>query len=92
MVDLRYIPIRGRKMTTYVFQVALEPDGDGWRAFYPPLEHIGASTWGNTEEEAVQHIHEVLAMIVDELVEEGKKIPDTEGLTITRGAAVAITR
>ena len=79
-------------MTSYVFQVSLEPDGDGWRTFYAPLEHIGASTWGNTQEEAIKHIHEVLSLIVDELLEEGKDIPAVEGLAVTSGAAVAITR
>ena len=79
-------------MTTYVFQVSLEPDGEGWRAFYAPLEHIGASTWGNTQEEAITHIQEVLSLIVDELLEEGKDIPAVEGLAVTNGAAVAITR
>ena len=79
-------------MTTYVFQVSLEPDGEGWRAFYAPLEHIGASTWGNTQEEAITHIQEVLSLIVDELLEEGKDIPAVEGLAVTSGAAVAITR
>ena len=79
-------------MTTYVFQVSIEPDGEGWRAFYAPLEHIGASTWGNTQEEAIKHIHEVLSLIVDELLEEGKNIPAVEGLAVTSGAAVAITR
>ena len=92
MTDQHYIPIKRKSMTTYVFQVSVEPDGDGWRAFYAPLEHIGASTWGNTQEEAVQHIQEVLSMIVDELIEEGKDIPTVEGLAVTRGAAVAITR
>jgi hypothetical protein len=30
---------------SYVFRVELEQDDEGWRAFYPPLEDIGASTW-----------------------------------------------
>ena len=38
-------------MKTYIFSVSLEPDEEGWRAFYAPLEHIGASTWGKTQEE-----------------------------------------
>ena len=92
MTNHHYLPIQGTRMTTYVFQVSLEPDGDGWRAFYAPLEHIGASTWGKTQEEAITHIHEVLSLIVDELLEEGKDIPAVEGLAVTSGAAVAITR
>ena len=88
----RSIPIKGHKMTTYVFNVSFERDGDGWRAFYAPLEHTGASTWGKTQEEALQHIEEVLSMIVEEFAEEGKEIPTAEGLTVTEGAAVAITK
>jgi hypothetical protein len=39
---------------SYVFRVELEPDEEGWRALYPPLEDIGASTWGQTQEEAIK--------------------------------------
>jgi hypothetical protein len=39
-------------MTSYVFPVSLEPDGAGGWVFYAPLEYIGASTWGNTPEQA----------------------------------------
>jgi hypothetical protein len=42
------------EVKTYVFKVEVEPDEDGWRAFYPPLEEIGASTWGYTKEEALK--------------------------------------
>lgn len=92
MTDYHSIPIQGTRMTTYVFQVSLEPDGDGWRVCYAPLEHLGASTWGTTQEEAIQHIQEALSLIVDELLEEGKDVPAVEGLAVTSGAAVAITR
>jgi len=79
-------------MKTYIFNVSLEPDEEGWRAFYAPLEHIGASTWGKTQEEARQHIHEVLSMIVEEFIEEGRELPTGDGLLITEGTAVAVTR
>ena len=79
-------------MKTYIFNVSLEPDEDGWRAFYPPLESIGASTWGKTQEEACQHIYEVLAMLVEEFLEEGRELPAGNGLVITEGTAVAVTR
>ena len=58
-------------METYVFRVELETDADGWRAFYPPMEDIGVSTWGGTQEEALKNIQEVLSMIVEESVEAG---------------------
>ena len=79
-------------MQTYIFNVSLELDEEGWRAFYPPLESIGASTWGKTQEEALEHIHEVLSMIVEEFIEEGRELPVGNGLVITEGTAVAVTR
>ena len=39
-----------------------------FRAYCPPLESIGASTWGDT------NIGEVLHMIVDELAEETSEV------------------
>jgi hypothetical protein len=44
------------KVKSYVFRVELEPDEEGWRAFYLPLEDIGASTWGLTQEEPIKNI------------------------------------
>jgi predicted RNase H-like HicB family nuclease len=62
-------------VTTYTFKVIVEPDEDRWRVYCPALEAQGAATWGYTREEALQHIREVLEMIVAELVEEGKPVP-----------------
>ena len=59
---------------TYEFEVELETDEDGWHVFYPPWSGIGASTWGYTRKEALNNIREVLAMIVEELLEEGKPV------------------
>jgi predicted RNase H-like HicB family nuclease len=53
-------------VTTYTFRVVVEPDEDRWRAYCPALEEQGAATWGHTREEALQHIREVLEMIVAE--------------------------
>ena len=77
-------------MKSYVFQVELESDDEGWRAFYPPLEEIGASTWGLTKNEALTNIQEVLSMIVDELNELGQPIPVDKRMTISEGTAVAV--
>jgi predicted RNase H-like HicB family nuclease len=62
-------------VTTYTFRVVVEPDEGRWRAYCPSLEAQGAATWGYTREEALQHIREVLEMIVAELVEDGKPVP-----------------
>ena len=66
-------------MKTYSFKVVVEPDDDRWHAYCPALARYGASTWGNTEEEAFKHIHEVVQMIIAELTEEGIAVP--EGLS-----------
>ena len=76
-------------MTTYIFKVVVEPDEDKWSAYCPALLKEGASTWGNTEEEALQHIHEVVQMIVQELLEDGAPIP--EDVLVSKELLVSVT-
>ena len=64
-------------MKTYVFQVVIEPDEDRWRAYSPELEEYGGATWGYTREEAEQNIREVLAMVLETMVEYNYAIPGT---------------
>lgn len=70
------------QMRTFDFRVVLEPDEDfdgnqsGWRAFCPALEGLGGSTWGESREAALNNINEVVRMIVEELIEEGKPLPE----------------
>ena len=63
-------------MKTYAFKVVVEPDEGGWHAFCPALREFGAVTQGATEAEALENIHEVVQMIVDELQEDGIPLPD----------------
>ena len=76
-------------MTTYTFKIVVEPDEDRWRAYCPALEAQGAASWGDTRQEALQHIREVLEMIVAELVEEGKPVPAAAG--VSEKPLVAVT-
>ena len=78
-------------MKTYVFRVELEPDEEGWRAFCPPLEELGASTWGESQEAALKHIQEVLTMIVEERIEAKEPIQDQESDTVAKGRLVSVT-
>ena len=83
-------------MNNYIFKIVVEEDGheDGrpaFRAYCPALESIGAATWGNTREEAVKHIGEVLHMIVEELAEEGKEIPPDALIASTQSSAVVVS-
>jgi predicted RNase H-like HicB family nuclease len=68
-------------MRTYSFKVVLEPDEDAqgnpaWFACCPALESIGGAASGRTKEEALRRVSEVVRMIVQELIEEGKPLPE----------------
>lgn len=63
-------------MKTYVFRVVVEPDDDRWRAYCPALEAKGASTWGKTQEEALNNIRKVVQMVVEELLKDGEPLPE----------------
>ena len=80
-------------MKTYVLKVRVEPDEDAWRAFYPAWEHIGASTWGCTQEAALKNIQEVLQMVLEDMVEMNDptpEIPEGEGFVLVE-PQVAVT-
>ena len=76
-------------MKTYSFKIVVEPDGARWHAYCPALEHIGGATWGNTREEAIKHISEVVEMVIKELHEDGEPIP--EDLKISDEPLVSVT-
>lgn len=61
-------------MRTYVFDVVIEPDEDGWFAYCPLLEDRGAATWGQTKEEAAEKIQEVLELVVECMIKDGEPI------------------
>ena len=65
-------------MKTYTLRVMLTPDEDGWLVRCPELEGYGAATWGSNVEEALRYIVEVLKMVVEELLEEGKAVPEAD--------------
>ena len=61
-------------MKTYTFNVVVEADEDRWHAYCPALVDQGAATWGNTEQEALKNIREVVQMVVESLTEHGQPI------------------
>lgn len=65
-----------REARTYVFRVVVEPDEKVWHAYCPALEKWGAATWGRTQTEALRHIQEVVQLVVQEIREDGIKIPE----------------
>jgi predicted RNase H-like HicB family nuclease len=62
-------------MRAYAFTVVVERDEDRWHAHCPALAEWAAATWGDTEEQAYQHIQEVVQMIVEGMVEDGVPVP-----------------
>ena len=71
-------------MKTYRFKVVVEPDEDAhgnpaWHAYCPALESLGAATSGSTRNEALKNINQVVQMIVQEFVEDGKPLPEGPG-------------
>ena len=80
-------------MKTYVFRVVVEPDDGRWSAYCPVLEKRGAATWGDTEEEALKNIREVVEMIVEELVAENEPLPEgpSEEVVVSTEPRVAVT-
>ena len=83
------IHIKGKGMKTYVFRVVIEPDEDRWSAYCPALLKYSAVTWGNTQEEALKHIQEVVQLVVEELMEDGEPIP--EDVQVSQEPLVAVT-
>ena len=63
-------------MNTYSFEVVVEPDEDRWHAYCPILEEMGAATWGDTRDQALEHIQEVVQMVIEGMVEDGVPVPD----------------
>ena len=98
--EIQYVPIEEKHMKTYAFKVVLEkdkwpdePDEKAvWRAYIPILEEIGAATFGHTKEEALKNIQEVLEMIIEELTEEGKPIPEQpqEDVAVFEDSRIAV--
>jgi predicted RNase H-like HicB family nuclease len=76
-------------VTTYTFRIVVEPDEGRWHAYCPALERFGGATWGNTREEALRHIREVVEMVVAELRAEGEPIP--ADVQVSEEPLVAVT-
>ena len=85
-------PIQENHLTTYTFKVVVEPDEDRWHAYAPALESQGAATWGETREEALRHIEEVVRLVVESMVEHGEPLPaPAEEVQISKEPLVAVT-
>lgn len=45
-------------------EIIIEKDGDKWSAYCPNIK--GVSTWGNSKNEAIKNIFEVILMILED--------------------------
>jgi len=64
-----------RELRTYTLTVVVEPEEGAWHAHCPALLDYGAATWGATRAEALEHLREMVAMVVERLAEKGAPIP-----------------
>ncbi len=91
--DQRYIPVNKERTKSYIFKVVVEQDDDAYFAYCPALESKGAATRGDTREEALANIEEVLRMVVDSLVKHGEPIPESpsEDVEVSYEPRVVVT-
>ena len=99
MENYNIVPIESDSMKTYLFKIVLEQDEDfdgnasGWLATCPTLVEKGASAWGETQEEAVKNLREVLEMTLEGLIEAGEAIPHkgNDDIEVLEEPRVAVT-
>lgn len=80
----RKVAVKRNRTRTYIFRVVLEedrwpdepPSEAVWRAYVPILESRGVGTWGETREEALKNLQEVLEMVIGSMMEHGEPIPE----------------
>lgn len=80
-------------MKSYSFKVIVEPDEDKWHAYCPALLEKGAATWGETREEALSNIEDVVKMVVESMVEHGEALPSVSSdlVLVSEEPVVAVT-
>jgi predicted RNase H-like HicB family nuclease len=81
------------ELVTYTFNIVVEADEDRWYAECPVLVAKGAATWGETREEALKNIGEVVKMVVESLIEHGDPVPEgpSDQVQVTVEPRVAVT-
>ena len=62
------------KTSTRTYTLSIEKHPDGYLAFFPAL--VGCQTWGKTDEEAVAHAEEALAIYLETLAGHGDPLPE----------------
>ncbi len=68
-------------MSTYKFSVVIEKDSEGYFAFCPELQ--GCYTQGDTYEEVLENIKDAIRLHIEDRIESGEEIPQTESVSLT---------
>lgn len=69
------------KMSAYKFSVVIEKDSEGYFAFCPELQ--GCYTQGDTYEEVLKNIKDAIRLHIEDRIESGEEIPQTESVSLT---------
>ncbi len=75
MNNYRYIPLPGKGINTYAFDVTLEHRRGSWTASCPALLYRGASASAKTQRQALLKLHRKVWMIVAAMAERGEAVP-----------------
>jgi len=68
-------------MSVYKFSVVIEKDSAGYYAFCPELQ--GCYTQGDTYEETLENIKDTIRLHIEDRVESGEEIPQSESVSLT---------
>lgn len=68
-------------MKKYRFSVVIEKDEDGYFVFCPELQ--GCYTQGDTYEEALENIKDAIRLHLEDKIESGEKISQSESVSLT---------
>jgi len=68
-------------MSVYRFSVIVEKDSHGYFAFCPELQ--GCYTQGDTYEEVLENIKDAVHLHVEDRIENGEEIPQSESISLT---------
>lgn len=69
------------KSRIYRFSVVIEKDKDGYYAFSPELQ--GCYTQGDSYEEVMENIRDAIQLHVEDRLDCGEEIPQTESISLT---------
>ena len=82
-----------KEMKTYTFRVVAEQDEDKWVAYSPELKDKGGATWGETKEEALKNLEEVIWLVLEDMEECGELESEMEkkGVRVSSEPLISVT-